>query len=36
MNEVINNLCDLFKDDPALAIAIMDVLFKDEKEKGDE
>ena len=37
MNQFINNLCEMMKDDPALACAIMDVLFKDdEKEKGDE
>lgn len=37
MNEIINNLCDMMKDDPALACAIMDILFKDdEKEKGDD
>ena len=27
MNEIINNLCDMMKDDPALACAIMDILF---------
>ena len=36
MNEIINNLCDMMKDDPALAVAIMDILFKDEEEKGDD
>ena len=36
MNEIINNLCDMMKDDPALACAIMDILFKDEEEKGDD
>ena len=35
MNPFINNLCDMIKDDPALACAIMDILFKDDERDDD-
>ena len=35
MNPFINNLCDMIKDDPALACAIMDILFKDDEREDD-
>ena len=36
MNEIINNLCDMMKDDSALACAIMDILFKENDEREDD
>ena len=36
MNQFINNLCDMMKDDPALACAIMDILFKDKDDERED